>query len=794
MKSGLILGIVAISFSWTMAQSYQGFFNFQWNESKGQLLLQVHNPGEEFIYVSGLAAGVGSNDIGLDRGQLGGTHLVRFEKAGDKILLIQSNTQYRAQSDNPEEVRAVKEAFAESVLWGFKIEEKKDGHPVIDMTPFLLRDAHRAAARLKSTKQGSYKVEKDRSAIYLENTHSFPDNSEFEAIITLTGEPEGAEIRSVTPSPDAITVRQHHSFIRLPDEGYTPRKFHPFSGYFPLMFYDYALPIGEPIQLKYIRRHRLIKKDPSAQISDPVKPIVYYIDPGCPEPIKSALMDGAAWWKDAFEYAGFSNAFEVRELPADAHPLDVRYNMIQWIHRSTRGWSYGASITDPRTGEIIKGHVSLGSLRVRQDFMIAQGIFSPFIGDNEDDAVLIEVALARLRQLSAHEIGHTIGLAHNFASSVNDRASVMDYPHPYFEWKEDGTIDYSNAYDSGIGIWDKRAILYGYAEFPEGSVEEEGLLDIIRETRSMGLYYLSDADARPEGSLHPQNHLWDNGVSATEELKRLIHLRSVALERFGANTIRKGTPYSELEKLLVPVFLMHRYQAEAVSKIYGGKFYSFSVKGDSEGVDMNNVPIEMQKEALDALLLTLQPSFLKIPDHIIAMIPPSAPGFGRDRETFKGFTGLAFDPLAPGHSYAESLFQWMLNEERLSRIYREDHARLPGYFSTIEKNLFTQYPADATEFQIFMNNQKLYIHRLIHLALHAKDQQVAALAAYRLETLKEDHLTQERGAEEWIAHLRYLRNTWERALKEPGQWKLPAPQPMPPGAPIGCGFSPEILD
>ena len=278
-----------------------------------------------------------------------------------------------------------------------------------------------------------------------------------------------------------------------------------------MSYADYATPIQDPLVKRFIIRHRLRKKDPTAPLSDPVQPIVYYVDRGAPEPIRSALIEGASWWSQAFVAAGYKNAFQVKELPEGVDPMDVRYNVIEWVHRSTRGWSYGTSIIDPRTGEIIKGHVSLGSLRVRQDFLIAQGLVEAYANGATPDPRLLELSLARLRQLAAHEVGHTLGLQHNFAASTQNRASVMDYPPPLVSIDSKGNIDLSQAYATGIGAWDKRTILYGYREFPNGTDEAAGLASILQENIAQGLRYLTDADARPPGSANPFAHLWDSG-------------------------------------------------------------------------------------------------------------------------------------------------------------------------------------------------------------------------------------------------------------------------------------------
>ncbi|MCK5210931.1 MAG: DUF5117 domain-containing protein, partial [Cyclobacteriaceae bacterium] len=376
---------------------------------------------------------------------------------GPKVLLVQPNYSFRAITDNLDEKRAVEEAFAQSVLWGFEVIAEEASRVLVDASDFYLRDAHDVVGTLKRTEQGEYTLDPSRSAFYLPRTKNFTQNSEVEVILTFTGKSPGSFVWQVVPTPQAITVRQHHSFIQLPDNNYEPREFDPRAGLNGIRYMDFATPINEPILKRFIARHRLKKQDPNAEISEPVKPIIYYVDPGTPEPIRSALTEGAEWWNQAFESAGYKNAFQVKLLPEGADLMDIRYNVIQWVHRSTRGWSYGSTVMDPRTGEIIKGHISLGSLRVRQDFLIAEGLLAPYETGTEVSPEMQEMALARLRQLSAHEVGHTLGLAHNFAASVSNRASVMDYPHPFVKINEDGSFDLSGAYDNGIGEWDRVA-------------------------------------------------------------------------------------------------------------------------------------------------------------------------------------------------------------------------------------------------------------------------------------------------------------------------------------------------
>lgn len=782
-----------------------GFMPLYWDAKGGKIWMEIERWDVELLYVHSLSAGIGSNDIGLDRGQLGDTKVVKFQRSGPKILLIEPNYSYRAATESSDERRAVEEAFAQSVIWGFDAAAEESNKVLVDASAFFLRDAHDVTGTLKRSNQGTFRLDASRSAFYLPRTKNFPQNTEVEATLTFTGEDPGSWLRQVTPTPQAVTVRQHHSFIQLPDDQYTPRTFDPRAGYFGISYLDYATPINEPITKRFIARHRLKKKDPGGAVSEAVKPIVYYLDRGTPEPIRSALLDGARWWSQAFEAAGYKDAFKVEMMPEGADPLDVRYNVIQWIHRSTRGWSYGASVTDPRTGEILKGHVSLGSLRVRQDYLIAEGLLAPYEEGKPVSKAMEEMALARLRQLSAHEVGHTIGLAHNYIASASNRASVMDYPHPWITYDKEERIDLSDAYATGVGEWDKIAVTYGYQEFRSGSDEKKELESIILNAMKRGLVFLTDQDARPQGSSHPQTHLWDNGADAVKELSRLLVVRRIALGQFSERNIKSGAPLATLEEVLVPIYLLHRYQTEAAAKVLGGTFYTYAHRGDGQR-PTTPVPAKDQNEALTALLSTLKPAFLEFPEQITAMIPPRPYGYGRHRELFRNRTGGTFDPLSAAEASAHHTVSLLLHPDRAARLV-EQHARdrkQPGLGDIIDRLLeetWSSLRMPGLKLEIQHIVEVVVVYNLMGLASNENAMpQVRALTHLKLG-----------GLEEWIrtkglrgqtdeprkAHYLFVLQQIAQWKQDPKQLSLPRPSEAPPGQPIGvigCDWEQEAYN
>ncbi|MCI0548370.1 MAG: zinc-dependent metalloprotease [Candidatus Rokubacteria bacterium] len=713
-------------------------------------------------------------------------------------FLEEMNTAFRALTESGAERRAVRDSFATSVLWGVPVEkEEPDGRLLVDFTSFLTGDVHGIAREIEAAGQGAFTLDAARSSVELEGILAFPDNVEVDALLTFTSPKPGPLVQETAPDPHSITLVHHHSFVRLPDPGYRPRRFDPRAGSFSIAFLDYAAPLDRPTWTRWMVRHRLEKTDRGAARSRVKEPIVYHVDSGVPEPVRSALVEGARWWARAFDEAGFIDAFRVEILPEDVHPLDARYNVIHWVHRSTRGWSYGGGMIDPRTGEMISANVRLGSQRVRHDRLLFEGLAGTAASGSgaPDDPVLL--ALARIRQLSAHEVGHTLGLAHNFAASTYGRASVMDYPAPLVTVGADGSLDFSRAYAEGVGEWDVHAIRCAYGEPPPGVPEEAFLDGLAQEARRKGLLFLTDEDARPGGAAHPAAGLWDNGEDPAGELERVMEVRRIALERFGEDRVAAGTPLALLQEVFLPVYFHHRYQLDAAAKVIGGLEYDYAVRGE-ETSRVRMVGAGRQEAALSAILQALDPARLDIPESTLSLLLPRTFGHPGGVDLIASRTAPAFDAMGAAATAASMAVSTLLQPERAARLvdhHRRDPAQ-PGLRwlldGLVERAFGSPAPPPERQAALAGAARGAVVDGLIALSAHERvtDEVRAATdgAHRRLRARLEP--ARGPGAEGDLAELlagrigRYL----DRQIRDlPAEPAAPA---APPGSPIGGGLGP----
>ena len=768
------------------SQEVKGFVNLYYEPSQGELYLEVNRLNQPFLLVTSLPQGVGSNDIGLDRGQLGQTRMVQFERQGPYIVLKQLNSQYRANTLDAAEQRAVAEAFADSVLWQGKVVEGQS--VLVAINDLVLSDLHGVSSVLQQTGQGDYQLDLGRSVILPTGIKSFAKNADVDVQLTFKADVAGEQVAQVTPDGRLMSVRMRYSFVELPDAGYQARAYHPMSGYLSDEYRDYATPFDQPLVQRFILRHRLQKVHPGPAPSEVVKPIIYYLDSGVPEPIRSALLDGARWWESAFTRAGFINGFKVELLPKDADPQDIRYNMIQWVHRATRGWSYGVALTDPRTGEIIKGQVTLGSLRVRQDYLIAKGLTAGWQDRIAADKAATALSLARIRQLAAHEVGHTLGLDHNFAASSNQDASVMDYPHPKIQLKG-GDIDISAPYSTGVGLWDDFAIAYGYSDAGDARAQQTLQTELLADVAKRGLRYIGEADSRQKDASQAYASLWDSGDDAITQLTKLDNIRTKAIAGFSSAALLPHEPLGELADAFAPIYLLTRYQIDAVAKFIGGTDYNYQSIG--EGSRWSYIAPPLQLAGLDALLKTLDAASLTVPQTLLDNLVPKAGNYHATRESFDSGLGTVTDPLGMAEVFSRYTVSLLLTPKRLNRVGQAamaDNEQLS--VTTLLDKLFA-----ATLYQegklglvegVWMRVNAVVVDEVL-AALHDKNTspEVRAVIYDRIQfVIKQLKARANRANVSLAAHYNGLQLGLAAGLTD-AQFKLiPKPLVLPPGSPI----------
>ncbi|MGB3454800.1 MAG: zinc-dependent metalloprotease, partial [Litorimonas sp.] len=697
---------------------------------------------------------------------------------GNRVVLEQPNLRYRAAADNPLEARAVAESFAPSFLASFDLLEGN----TIELTDFLRSDILGLQQYLKDAGQGSFTVQDDRTLIDPDNVFSFPDNAEFDVFFTLETSDPGREVETTAANGRTATLVQHHSFVRLPDAGYEPLPSDPRAAAIEQVHYDYSAPLSAPIETRFARRYRL-QKDSDGNT---IKPITVYIDSGAPEPIRSALVEGAQWWGEAFAAAGFPDGYRVEILPEDVHPLDVRYTVVQWVHRQTRGWSYGGGVSDPRTGEMLKGHVNLGSLRVRQDRMIFEGLLgADKTGTGEADDP-VQLALMRIRQLSAHEVGHALGFMHNFAGSSDNKASVMDYPAMDVRLV-DGELDLSNVYGVGIGDWDIVTTQWLYGDYETRAARNA----VLEAAYARGLSYVADSDGRGPGTGHPDGSVWDNGSDAVATLRDVMAVRAVALERFGTNALptlsgEGGWNQADLNAALVPIYLYHRYQTAAAAKSIGGMRFDYGPKG--EAMEAEIVAPAVQRDALRAVLATLDPEALDLPDSVLARLTPRLGSFSfadQDRELFRKTAYPAFDVTAAADTAADLTFSVLLHPQRLARLaefHRRDPANpgLDEVMATIRETVLAPSLDGRTGEIAFAVRARLAAHLFALLESDASAT-VKASANETIDRLARAASQSDDPRNEWLASQLYAARSGRGVF----QIQVSDAPTLPPGSPIG---------
>lgn len=757
---------------------------------------QADGVSARFLYATALRTGLGAAPTFLDRGRVGTTQVLAFRRYGNKMAAVFENPRFRAAGAGDASSRD----FVTSIVWmGDIAATLADGSTVVDLTGFLTADTLGIASSLDQSDdtfgvgsggQGAGKgfiLDPKLSAADPGSVKLFPDNLEIDAVQTYASKSPGAEVANIAPDARQVSFTVHHSFVRLPGPGFHSRRFDPRIGGFSTQVVEYGTPLGGDVVRDFANRFRLDKIDPAAARSKVRKPIIFYVDRNAPEPIRSALIEGIGWWSKAFDAAGYIDAFQVKLLPPGIDPMDVRYNVVNWVDRATRGWSYGQEIADPRTGEIVKGMVVIGSLRVRQDIQIFEGLVGADKVGKGGPNDPVQVALERIRQLGAHEVGHTLGFAHNFAASTQGRASVMDYPPPRISLI-DGRPDLTNAYSTGMGRWDMATVNWLYHEPPPGQDPQADADAIASGVVASGLRYVADEDARADDTAQPWASLWDDGADPTAELVRLMKVRRAAIDHFGLAALSPGEPVADLRRRFVPIWLLHRYQTVAAAKAIGGVDLRYAVNGGGHESSAT-VPPAAQRAALDAVLGTLSPDQLRVPQRLLPLLSAARNGSSNRQyqiELFTGSDGTVFDPLVAADSAAELTLDALLAPARLARL-NSQHAVDPkalGVNELLDRLLATTLP-DRTD----ALSRRIAYRTIVTLAQTAHNPQttpgVAAALEQRVHELALALVSRRGDAADraWGASL-------SRQLLDPQQRERLLTShartvDIPPGAPIG---------
>ncbi|MGH9538587.1 MAG: zinc-dependent metalloprotease [Terriglobales bacterium] len=743
-------------------QRHDGFLPYYWDEKKGAILFELSPAAldREFLYFTGLGSGIGSTEVFADRSSFGGGWVCRFRRVGMRVLVIQENTSFRAPNGAAELQHSVEYSFPSSVLASLPVEAEQDGTVLVNGDSLLVRDAFDLLSQLRrptravggmmvreqASKGADWRLDKDRSVIDLEHTGSFPLNTEVEAMLTFATDSESDMNQ---PDPHTLSVREHHSFVAMPSPGYEALEQDPRVGFISVSFQDFSQAYDRPLTRYLVNRWRLQKKDPGAALSEPVKPIVFYLDRAIPEPVRSAARTGALWWNTAFEQAGFKNALRIEDLPEGADPMDVRYPTIQWTNRSGRGWSVGQSHVDPRTGEIIHAVVQLDSHRMRtvnnywesaspSGRSAERNSFEPALDtfaalDNLDPKTSEErVMLSRLALLTCHEMGHVLGLEHNFVASTYDRGSVMDYFAPRVHIRADGSADLSDAYMRGVGSYDRHVIEWGYSQGKPGSTaeQEQARRDaIVRGAIAKGIVWGNIDD--------PRWNSYDDGPDPVTWLKEVLPVRDALLAHYSPKMLRAGEPNSLLASRLALVYLFHRYALGAAINVVGSAEVPLSLAGDGQA-PVIIWPAESQKEAVRLALQALTPAKLVVPAEVWRALAP-VENRDPDPESFTSSAGYLFSPQDGARAVAEIVVGGLLNPQRMQRlaVISRQEAQAPSPGSVVSALVTAAFSDDAktpAERDLAGVVQAEVAERLMSLAANAEatpEVRAVALAGVR---------------------------------------------------------------